>query len=66
MPERFIHRKLETISRDYLVERVNIDDANHFELTTTNAINGEVIENRVIFNNKREANSGLLDRACTR
>jgi hypothetical protein len=66
MTDRFPYRKLETVSRDYIVERVNDNGRNHFELTTINAITGEVLESGVIFNTKRDADKGLLDRAGVR
>jgi hypothetical protein len=54
------------MTRYFIVERVHDNGRNHFELTTINAINGEVIENGVIFNTKRDADTGLLDRAVER
>jgi hypothetical protein len=36
------------------------------QMTTINAINGEVLESGVIFNTKRDADTGLLDRAGVR
>lgn len=69
--KRYPYRRLETMSRDYVVERVvtkNADVGNieHYQLTVTSAISNDVIEQGTIFNSAREADTGLLDRACTR
>lgn len=62
---RFPYRKLETLTRNYIVERVEVSGASHFEMTVRGML-GEVIEEGTVFNTKREADTGLLDRACLR
>ena len=46
------------------MERVVVDGQTHYELTTKGML-GTVLENRTIFNTKRDADAGLLDRVCT-
>jgi hypothetical protein len=69
--KRSVHREVETVSRSYLVERVEVRYPPtrgifvHYELTAKSAIGGFIFEEGVRFNNKRDADTGLLDRVCT-
>lgn len=61
-----IVRTINHFSRDYQLRRISCDGLKaYFELTTTNAFTGEVLE-RATFDDEVQANIGLLDRVAFR